>query len=281
MIIDIYTHLAPRSFLAKMNDMSPVLRNITDRLLSVKALYDLDVRFRAMDAADDYRQVISLPNPSLEECTSPEGGRDLARIANDEMAELCMKYPSRFAGFIAGISLNDVPSALEEIDRSINQLGAVGVQTYTNINGLPLDDPRFVPFFAKMAAHDRPIWLHPTRTASVRDYQSETKSRYEMWWCFGWPYETSAAMARLVFSGLFDRHPNLKIITHHMGAMIPFCAGRVGGGLDQLGSRTDDPDDMAALGRLQKRPIEYFKMFYGDTALFGARDAMESGLAFF
>jgi aminocarboxymuconate-semialdehyde decarboxylase len=63
--------------------------------------------------------------------------------------------------------------------------------------------------------------------------------------------------------------------------MIPFCAGRVGGGLDQLGSRTDDPEDNAALARLKKRPIDYFKMFYGDTALFGAWHAMESGLAFF
>jgi predicted TIM-barrel fold metal-dependent hydrolase len=102
-----------------------------------------------------------------------------------------------------------------------------------------------------------------------------------MWWAFGWPYETSVAMGRLVFSGLFDRHPDIRIITHHMGAMVPFCAGRVGGGLDQLGTRSDDPDDVAALGRLRKRPIEYFKMFYGDTALFGAWHAMESGLAFF
>jgi len=281
MIIDIYTHLAPRSFLAKMNDMSPVLRNITDRLLSVKALYDLDVRFRAMDAADDYRQVISLPNPSLEECTSPEGGRDLARIANDEMAELCMKYPSRFAGFIAGISLNDVPSALEEIDRSINQLGAVGIQTYTNINGLPLDDPRFVPFFAKMAAHDRPIWLHPTRTASVRDYQSETKSRYEMWWCFGWPYDTSVAMARLVFSGLFDRHPDLKIITHHLGGMIPYFDGRVGPGLDVLGSRTADEDYSSVLSSLKRPHLDYFRMFFADTALFGSAGGLQCGLDFF
>ena len=88
-------------------------------------------------------------------------------------------------------------------------------------------------------------------------------------------------MTRLVFSGLFDRHPDLIVITHHMGAMIPFCAGRIGGGLDQLGARTDDPEDMAALGRLAKRPIDYFKMSYGDTALFGAWHAMESGLAFF
>src|SRR5262249_12968654 len=69
--------------------------------------------------------------------------------------------------------------------------------------------------------------------------------------------------------------------THHMGARIPFCAGRIGGGLDQLGTRSDDAEDAAALGRLRKRPIDYFRMFYGDTALFGAWHAMESGLAFF
>lgn len=281
MIIDIYTHLAPRSFLSKMDDMSPALRNITNRLLSVKALYDLDVRFRAMDAADDYRQVISLPNPSLEECASPEVGRDLARIANDEMAELCVKHPTRFAGFIAGISLTDVPAALQEIDRAINQLGAVGVQTYTNINGHPLDEPQFMPFFDKIAALDRPIWLHPTRTAAVKDYQAESKSRYEMWWCFGWPYDTSVAMARLVFSGLFDRHPDLKIITHHLGGMIPYFDGRVGDGLDVLGSRTADEDYSAVLSSLKRPHLDYFRMFYADTALFGATGGLQCGLDFF
>jgi uncharacterized protein len=89
LIIDAYTHLAPRSFLSQMNNISPDLRNIVDRLLRVKELYDLDARFRAMDVVDDYRQIVSLPNPSLEECTSPELGGELARIANVELAELC------------------------------------------------------------------------------------------------------------------------------------------------------------------------------------------------
>jgi aminocarboxymuconate-semialdehyde decarboxylase len=88
-------------------------------------------------------------------------------------------------------------------------------------------------------------------------------------------------MGRLVFSGLFDKLPNLKIITHHLGAMLPYFEMRAGPGLDQLGTRSDDPEDNAALGRLQKRPYDYFRMFYGDTALFGAWHAMESGLAFF
>jgi len=71
------------------------------------------------------------------------------------------------------------------------------------------------------------------------------------------------------------------IITHHMGAMLPYFEGRAGAGLDQLGSRTEDPDDAVALAGLRRRPLEYFKMFYGDTALFGAQHAMECGLAFF
>jgi predicted TIM-barrel fold metal-dependent hydrolase len=88
-------------------------------------------------------------------------------------------------------------------------------------------------------------------------------------------------MGRLVFSGIFDRHPDIKIIAHHMGGMIPYFEGRVGPGLDQLGKRNEDPTDVAAQGKLQKRPYEYFHMFYADTAVFGSIPATECGLAFF
>jgi uncharacterized protein len=132
-----------------------------------------------------------------------------------------------------------------------------------------------------MARLDRPIWMHPARGADFPDYKGEKKSHYEIWWTFGWPYETSAAMAHMVFEGLFDQHPNLKVITHHMGGMIPYFEGRVGPGWDQLGSRTSDEDYTVLLGKLKKRPLDYFKMFYADTALFGARAATELGLKFF
>jgi uncharacterized protein len=281
MIVDAYTHIAPQSFLTEMRGMSEGLRNIVDRLLGIKELYDLDARFRAMDVVDDYRQIISLPNPSLEECMSADIGTNLAKIANLEMAELCKKYPSRFAGFVAAVSLNDVDAALIEVDRSVGELGAVGIQTYTNIDGYPLDDPKFAPFFARMAHHDRPIWLHPTRTAAMSDYRAEEKSRFEMWWCFGWPYDTSVAMARLVFAGMFDRHPGLKVITHHLGGMVPYFDGRVGPGLDVLGSRTKDEDYSNILPSLKKPHLDYFRMFYADTAMFGSGKALKLGLDFF
>ena len=281
MIIDIYTHLAPKTFLDRMVSLAPRLGNIAARLLAVKPLFDLDSRFRDMDAIPDYRQLISLPNPSLEEIGPAETGRELARIANDEMAELCAKYPDRFVGFAASVYLADVEGAIAEADRAIHQLGAKGVLIYNHVAGHPLDEHRFRPFFAAMAQFNRPIWLHPTRTAAVKDYASEEKSRYEMWWCYGWPYDTSVAMTRLVFDGLFDRHPDLKIITHHCGGMIPFFDGRVGPGLEVLGARTTDEDYSQVLPSLKRPHMDYFKLFYGDTAMFGATTGVKCGLDFF
>ena len=117
---------------------------------------------------------------------------------------------------MASVSLLNVEFAVAEAERAVTQLGARGLQIHTNVLGRPLDDPYFDPIFQVMEKHDLPIWLHPARTASFADYATESNSRFEMWWCFGWPYETSIAMARLVFSGLFDRYPKLKIVTHHL-----------------------------------------------------------------
>lgn len=281
MIIDIYTHLAPRSFLDRMVVLAPKLGNIVNRLLAVKPISDLDVRFRDMDSVPDYRQLISLPNPSLEEIGPADTGGELARIANDEMADLCRKYPDRFVGFAAAVHLGDVDAAIREAERAVKELGAKGVLIYNHVTGLPLDDKRFRPFFAKMAELRRPIWLHPTRTAAVKDYAAEEKSRFEMWWCFGWPYDTSVAMTRLVFDGLFDRHPDLEIITHHCGGMIPFFDGRVGPGLEVLGARTSDEDYSQVLSSLKRPHMDYFKLFYGDTAMFGATTGVKCGLDFF
>jgi aminocarboxymuconate-semialdehyde decarboxylase len=197
------------------------------------------------------------------------------------MADIVTRHPDRFPGFVASLPMNNPEAAVAEIDRAIDRLHATGVQIYSNVDGRPLDGPEFEPIFARMAAKRLPIWLHPARSAGFADYVGEKRSKYDLWWAFGWPYETTIAMGRLVFNGLFDRHPELAIITHHLGAMLPYFEMRAAGGLDQLGTRTDDPDDMAALGRLRRRPFDYFKMFYGDTAVFGSAAALECGLAFF
>jgi uncharacterized protein len=281
MLIDIYTHIFPQKFFDELVGRSKGLGGLADRMKSVKAVVDLDQRFREMDDYGDYRQILSLPHPALESVADPAEATRLARLANDGLAELCVRYPRRFPAFAATVSLSDIDGAIAETHRSISELGAKGIQIYSNVAGRPLDDPEFQPIFGAVAQHNLLIWLHPARTAAMTDYSSELKSRYEMWWCFGWPYETSVAMSRLVFSGLFDRYPTLKIITHHLGGMIPYFDGRIGAGMEFLGSRTADEDYSSILASLKKPHLEYFKMFYADTAMFGAATGLPSGLTFF
>ncbi len=281
MKIDIFNHIFPRKYFEKMVEVAPKGKDMHKRVREIPCIVDLDERFRIMDRFDDYAQVICLGSPPIEVYGSKQVSADMAELANDGMAELVSKYPARFPGFIASLPMNDPDGLLAEARRAINDLGAVGVQVFTNVLGRPLDKPETMPLFDLMAELDRPIWIHPARGADVADYKSEPKSHYEIWWTLGWPYETSVTMSHLVFAGLFDRLPNIKIITHHYGGMIPYFEGRVGPGWDQLGSRTSDEDYTVLLKQLKKRPIDYFHMFYADTAVFGSVPATQCGLSFF
>ena len=281
-IIDIYCHIFPDRYFQEMTKVAPNLENIGKRLRGVTKLFDLDARFKEMDEFGDYRQIISLPNPAIEDIARPDVGLNLARIANDAMAELCRKHPERFPAFAAALCMTDVEGSVAEARRAVKDLGARGVLLYTNVAGRPLDDPEFEPIFATMAELDLPIWLHPVGTAAMPDYPSENKSRFEMWWCFHWPYETSVAMVRMVFSGLLDRYPQLKIITHHLGGMIPYYDGRVGPGLKVLGQRTSDEDYSKILPSLKRPHMDYLHDFYADTAMFGGGvAATRCGFEFF
>ena len=280
--LDVFNHIYPRQYFDRMMAVAPGFKDIGKRMRGIPMLIDLDERFRVMDRfGAEYQQILSIATPPIEVFSKGQDSIDLARLANDGMAELVGNYPDRFPGFVASLPLGEPDAAMREIDRAVGDLGARGIQVFSNINGKPLDTPEHLALFDRMAALDLPVWLHPYRGADVSDYATESKSKFEIWWTFGWPYETSVAMARLVFSGIFDRHPHLKIITHHLGAMAPYFEGRVGPGWDQLGTRTSDVDYTSVLKGLKKRPIDYFRMFYGDTAVFGGYDATVCGLNFF
>jgi uncharacterized protein len=281
MKIDIFNHIFPKAFFDKYINAGSGGKDIGKRVKNIATIVDVDQRFRILDEFGDYVQVITLPMPPLEILAGPDKSPQLAREANDGLAELVRRHPSRFIGFGASLPMNHPDEMMKEMARAIDELGAFGVQIFTNAAGKPLDSPEFLPLFEEAARRDVPIWMHPARGADFPDYRSEGKSQYEIWWTFGWPYETSAAMARIVFSGLYHRFPKLKIITHHMGGMVPFFAGRVGYGWDQLGSRTSDMDYKELLSWMNKRPVDYFKSFYADTALFGAGSATQCGFDFF
>ena len=279
--IDVFNHLLPIKFFERMNEINPGMPDIVKRMRGIPSLTDVDLRLRQLEEfGDDYRQIVSMAMPPPELIGTPEDSAELCRIANDEMAKI-VAMDDRFMGFIASVPMDNKAAIASEIDHAIGGLGAVGVQVFTNVKGQALDQPQFLPLFERMAYYDLPIWVHPTRVATHPDYMGEDRSWYEIWWTFGWPYETSAMMARLIYSGLMDKFPNLKVITHHMGGNTPFHAGRVGPGNDQLGARTSDYDLVSIRKGLKKRPLDYFKMFYGDTCTFGSLGALICGMEFF
>ena len=283
--LDIFPHIFPQSFFERMKalaESNPALAAVINRWLHIPVLWDLEARLRMMDRFNGYQQILTLSLPAIEFLAGPEESPALARLANDGMAEIVASHPDYFPAFVASLPMNNVPAALDEMDYAIGKLGAKGIQVFTNVNSRPLDDPEFYPVLERcVKKYDLPIWLHPVRTAKFSDYPTENKSKYEIWWLFGWPYETSACMARIVFSGMLDQLPTMKIITHHLGAMAPFFDARIELGMAQMGARTTDEDYGALLKRMAKRPVDYFKMFYGDTAVNGSASAIRCGLDFF
>jgi predicted TIM-barrel fold metal-dependent hydrolase len=282
MKIDIYNHVLPKAYLDLVKQHSKEL-GMVKRMSGIRMLWDMEHRVQMLrEKFPDVQQVLTLGLPSPELLGDAAHSPEFARVANDGMAEMVRKYPKEFPAFVASLPMNNPRAAIDEMDRAINQLGAKGIQIVTHVAGKPLDDPEFFPIFERITNHhDRPIWMHPARPASRADYAGEPKSKYEIWQVLGWPFETSVAMARMVFSGLLEKLPKIRIITHHCGGMIPYFAGRAETLWAQLGSRSVDEEESQVLKRLSKPPMEYFKMFYGDTVLGGAAAPLACGIAFF
>jgi uncharacterized protein len=278
--IDAFAHILPPAYAGRLeaitsgDAVSERIHGYRPWIREDPALIDLDARWRTIDPFGDYRQILTLAVPPVDELGDPAAVADLARAANDELAELVARHPDRFAGFTAALPMGDPQAAAAELERAMSQLGALGAQLHTNVAGAPLDEPRFDVIFDVVTGKGGALWIHPTRSPVWSDYPAEPASKYGIWWSLGWPYETSVAMARLVYSGCFDRHPGLTVITHHAGAMVPHFAGR-------LASPIEDPDRDAITGSLKDDPIDYFRRFYADTAMFGASHAVRCAVEFF
>jgi len=273
--IDAYAHIVPPKYGEALHKVAPEMYE--RQVLPCPPLYDLDERFRIMDKYEPLRQVLTLGRIPVEHVAGPAKAAELAERADDEMAELVNKYRDRFCGALATLTMNNMDAALKETDRAIKDLKFKGVYLHTPVDEKPLDAPEFLPLYEKMSEYDLPIVIHPMRRVNHPDYLTEKESRYNMFSLFGWPYDTTSAMARLVFSGIMEKYPNLKIVTHHLGGMVPFYAERIRQ-FTQLFSLNSE------LGEglfLKKEIVDYFKMFYADTAIYGNPTALMCGHDFF
>ncbi|MGD0233665.1 MAG: amidohydrolase family protein [Syntrophorhabdales bacterium] len=277
MKIDIYTHVMPERYkkaLYKYADKFATEKAVQDRR---PALADHERRLRILEEFPDVVEVLSATMPPVEEIMGPKEAVELAKVCNDEMAELVARNPKKYIAAIANLPLNDMDATLKEAERAIKVLGFKGVQVHTRVLGKPLTTDEMMPLYELMARLDLPIWIHPMRSSSQPDYASETVSYNQIFSIFGWPFDTTAAMVRLVFAGIFEKFPHIKFITHHCGALVPYFRERIivhyNNGLERLGA-----DHYPGL---TKHPIEYLRMFYNDTALNGNPSALNLALEFF
>jgi predicted TIM-barrel fold metal-dependent hydrolase len=254
MKIDVFTHIMTEKYLAQFRKKAPAIERTIE--VRARAVTDLNIRFRRMNRHPDVLQMLTIANVPLEKYVGPKDAIELARMANDELADLVTEHPDRFYGAAACLPMNDVDAALEEADRAIRQLRLRGVQIFSRINGEPLDAPQFRPLYKKMAEYDLPIWIHPTTNDTLDDDVG----------VFTWPFETTCAMYRLVKSGVFTEYPGIKFIVHHAGAMLP-----------SFGERAKWIMSMAIDPRIHGD----FRKFYVDTALYGSTPGLMCAYAYY
>ncbi len=174
--IDIYNHVMPPRYLdaLKAHFKDP---GLLKRMTNLRMLWDLPARVEMLtEQFPDVQQVLTLGLPPPEVLAGPDVSPGLARMANDDMAGICAQWPDKFPAFVAQLPMNNVPAALEEMDRAIGELGARGIQIGTNVAGRPLDEEEFFPVFERVTNHhDLPIWMHPVRPAVVRRLQDRAE----------------------------------------------------------------------------------------------------------
>lgn len=225
---------------------------------------DLKVRLGVMERNNIDMQLLSQTTPVLLGFDAGEAAT-ICRLSNDSIAEMCSACPDRFVG-CAIVSLLDVDSALEELDRTVLELGFRCVTISTNQNGRGLDSPEYYPFYERVAKLDIPIFLQPTNWEGYPLVDVETGNLMGV---FGWPFDTSQAVWRLIFGGVLDKFPTLKVVTHHLGGMFPYYKNRV-----LSYSRLSE--------RLSRSLTSYFEQIYGDTAINGGpMESFMCGYAFF
>jgi aminocarboxymuconate-semialdehyde decarboxylase len=259
MKIDIYAHILPKKYWTAIKKKAKHPIDPQRPEPKNRANCELDFRLRIMERYPDVLQVLSLSLPSLEMYIGPEDAVDIARMGNDELAEIVTRYPDKFAAAVACVPLNDIDAALKEIDRAITRLKFKGIQIFTSINGETLDMPKFKPLYEIMTHYNLPIWIHP---------YVDFKQRRSV---FMFAYETALAMEQLVCAGIFEDYPDIKFITHHCGSMVPFFEQRIKWLLPE----------MTRKGRHLNSPLEHFRKFYNDTAVYGSTPALMCGYEFF
>jgi predicted TIM-barrel fold metal-dependent hydrolase len=277
--IDAHTHFMPLKFLdfaekaeGRPFGLSPLLR-------SRPALVGVQPRIDLLDRNNIDINVL-VPVPWIEGFpkvyADPVLATQAARMMNDELAAVVAAHPTRFRG-VAILPVADPDAMLAELHRAVTDLGFVGAYAAVSPTAKRMDHPDYEHLYKAIVELDATLWLHPSRPPFFPDFTDEKLSQFYEWQLVGWPYDTTSAMFRIVFSGVFDRYPTIRIVTHHHGAFVPLLAPRLANVWPAL-----EPVGLPMPTTISKPYVEHFRKFYCDTAASGfAPKALELAVDFF
>jgi len=269
MKIDFHAHSFPREFFLKLKEYYPdevVLREDPKAGLvafwagTPLPVWDHGRRVNEMTKAGVEIEILSTPSMYIR---VDEHSPELCRIVNDAFADSCRQSPDRFKAF-ANIPFNSMDAALTELKRALALPGFVGALITSNVGGKYLHTPEFLPFWEEVARRRVPVFMHPQPPPGYQDDDIAP--------LLAFPADTTLSTMKLLYSGLLERFPDLILILAHLGGTLPFLARRIDLGFEV-------PHFSDKYKQIPRRPSEYMKKLYFDTALGWHKPAFECARA--
>lgn len=274
-IVDFHNHYYPPEYVEALrkstsvvkvtydDEGNPCVHYPGDYNILVPGHRDLDFRQLVLEEHGVDTQVLSFTTPGVH-VEPPAAAVRFARQINDAFAKATRKRHRRFTA-LATLPLNDPAASVVELERAMKDLGLPGAMVFSNVNHVALADKRFAPLWKKADDLGAVIYIHPTDPAGV-----EAMLDYWLMPLVGFLMDTTLAASRLVFSGVVERHPNIRWVLTHMGGAIPYLAERLDRGYRAFAD---------CRRHISKPPSEYLKHFYYDTVNFNA-DAVQFAIKF-
>ncbi len=262
-VIDIHTHMFTHKWLellksrggdfnlqTRPDGKQEIFRGRTPVVIPQAGHFDYEMRIREMDRYGIDMSIVSLTCPNVywgDEATSALAARE----SNDSMQAAQDRWPQRIR-WLTSLPWEYPDAAVRELERS-RALGAVGVMVLGNISGRSLIDPLFAPIWAAIDEAALPVLVHPTDPLGA---ESMGIAPHNLFWSVGFTYDTTLAVAKMIFSGFFDRYPNLKLIASHGGGMLPYLVGRF-----EMGDRAE----FDHLREMKRKPTDYLRHIHYDS----------------
>ena len=271
MIIDFQAHVFPPEYLAAMKRLDgAVVLEAPDPHSGMSYFYDkklacrintctlqgqdIERRLQHMDQHGVDIHVLTIPAPGADRFEG-DGATQIARIANDAIAAIARKYPKRFIGFFT-LPTCDIKASLDELERSVNELGLRGFGGFANLNSQALDREELFPIYQRLAKYKLPVYLHPTAPLATEAVGIDIMPTL----IFGWAFDSTVAMTRLVYGRVLERFPEIDWVVADVGGVLAFFAQRA------INIYTGRTDEIRHKYGLKENPLDSFRRFYVDTA---------------